>query len=197
MLGPCAPCHARPAGLGADGPQRHGCDTLNNAIATIDGGAAGQTFTVNIQNNITLTAATTLNAINTASTVVINGGNTTLDGGEVQRGFFVFAGTVSINNLTIQNTLAKGGSGGSGGGGGGAGLGGALFVASGAHVTVSNVGLTGATATGGTGGGDAVNSGEGGGGGGLGGNGAGATGGAAGGGGGVGLGATGGAGAPG
>ena len=83
--------------------------SLNNAIATIDGGAAGQTFTVNIQNNITLTAATTLNAINTANTVVINGGNTTLDGGEVQRGFFVFAGTVSINNLTIQNTLARGG----------------------------------------------------------------------------------------
>jgi fibronectin-binding autotransporter adhesin len=170
--------------------------SLNNAIATIDAGAAGQTFTVNIQNNVSLTAATTLNAINKASTVVINGGNTTLNGGGVQRGLFVFAGSVTINNFAIQNTLAQGGSGGPGGGGGGAGLGGALFVASGAHVTVSNVGLTAATATGGTGGSDVVNSPAGGGGGGLGGNGAGVTSGtAAGGGGGVGLGATGGAGA--
>src|SRR4029077_16892023 len=112
--------------------------SLNNAIATIDAGAAGQTFTVNIQNNVSLPAATTLNAINTASTVVINGGNTTLNGGGVQRGLFVFSGSVTINNFAIQNPLAQGGSGGPGGGGGGAGLGGALFVASGAHVTVSN-----------------------------------------------------------
>ena len=60
----------------------------------------------------------------------------------MQRGFFVFSGNVAINNLTIQNTQALGGTDSSGqGGGGGAGLGGALFVASGGNVTVSNVTL--------------------------------------------------------
>ena len=40
-----------------------------------------------------------------------------LDGGNVQRGFFVYQGTVAINDLTIQNTVAQGGTGGAGGGG--------------------------------------------------------------------------------
>ncbi|HKF63876.1 MAG TPA: hypothetical protein VKB42_21060, partial [Dongiaceae bacterium] len=125
---------------------------LVNALTTIDN--APGTYTVNITANITLSAGTTLPGITgSANNVTINGGGFTLNGGSVQRGFFVYQGTVAINNLTIQNTTATGGTGGANaGGGGGAGLGGALFVASGASVTVSNVVLSNNNATGGTGG---------------------------------------------
>jgi hypothetical protein len=66
---------------------------LVNALTTIDN--APGTYTVNITANITLTAGTTLPAITgSANDVTINGGGFTLDGGSVQRGFFVYQGTV-------------------------------------------------------------------------------------------------------
>ena len=74
-----------------------------------------------------------------------------------------YSGVVSVSDLTIQNARAKGGGGGPGGGGG-AGLGGALFVATGAKVTVSNVQLSTNTAAGGNGGGSGFFGGGGGGG---------------------------------
>jgi hypothetical protein len=112
---------------------------LVSALTTIDNTPG--TYTINITANIVLGTGTTLPAITgSANNVTINGGGFTLDGGSVQRGFFVYQGTVAINNLTIQNTTATGGTGGAiGGGGGGAGLGGALFVANTATVSVSNV----------------------------------------------------------
>ena len=103
--------------------------------------------------------------------VAFDGGNFTLSGNNQYRGLYVESGTVVINDLTIANAKAQGGNGGDGrsgrfaggginghgaggaGGGGGAGLGGALFVASGANVTVSNVNLQGNSARGGNGGG--------------------------------------------
>jgi Passenger-associated-transport-repeat len=156
-------------------------------------------YQINITQNITLTASTTVPAISTTSNVIINGGNKTLDGGGVQRGFFFYSGTASINDLIITNVKALGGAGGTGfGGGGGLGAGAALFVANGANVTVSNVNLRNSNATGGNGGNFGGASGNGGGGGGLAGNGgAGLSVGVAannGGGGGVGLGANGGSG---
>ena len=171
----CASAHAQTVINVTDGA------SLSAAIAQADSNASAS-YVINIQNNITLSAATTntLNAFNTTSNVTVNGGGFTLDGGGVQRGFFVYAGTVAINNLTIQNTQALGGNGGattaSGSGGGGLGAGGALFVASGGNVTVSNVALNGNNATGGTGAAGAAglsgsSSSGGGGGGGLGGNG--------------------------
>lgn len=70
------------------------------------------------------------------------------------RPFFVDTGTVSIKSLTIQNGTAQGGNGGSGyaGGGGGLGAGGAIFVNSGAAVTVQGVAFASNTARGGNGG---------------------------------------------
>jgi hypothetical protein len=167
-----------------DGP------SLSAAIAQVDGNASAS-YVINFQNSITLSnaASNTLNAFNTTSNVTVNGNGFTLDGGSVQRGFFVFSGTVAIENLTVQNTQALGGSGGGAGGpvgGGGGGLGGALFVASSGIVTISNVTLLSNNASGGSGG-SSSGIGTVGGGGGLGG-----TGGTAGGG-GVGLGANGGA----
>ena len=175
--------------------------TVNNssdlvtAITTIDNDPT-HSYVINIGSSITLTnsAADTLPAINTTSSVTINGGTNVLDGGSAQRGFFVYSGNVTINNLTIQNTLAAGGNGGAGiqigailGGGGGLGAGGAIFVAAGGNVTVNNVALLTSQANGGNAGGLG---GGGGSGGGLGGNGAAGNGG----GGGIGLGADGGAG---
>jgi uncharacterized protein with beta-barrel porin domain len=173
-----------------DGP------SLSAAIAQVDGNASAS-YVINFQSNITLSnaASNTLKAFNTTSNVTVNGNGFTLDGGSVQRGFFVYSGTVAIENLTVQNTQALGGSGGSAGaafvGGGGGGLGGALFVASSGIVTISNVTLLSNNASGGSGSGGGGGLGGGSGGGGLGG-----TGGAAGGG-GVGLGANGGGGAQG
>jgi autotransporter-associated beta strand protein len=155
---------------------------LSAAIAEVDNNPSAS-YVINFQSNITLTSAAdnTLPAFNTTSNVTVAGNGNTLDGGNVQRGFLVYSGTVAISDLTIQNAQALGGTGG-GGAGGGAGLGGALFVAASGNVTVSNVTLSGNNATGGAGG----STGGGGGGGGLGGNGGS-------GGGGVGLGAAGGA----
>ncbi|HEY3043610.1 MAG TPA: autotransporter domain-containing protein [Vicinamibacterales bacterium] len=114
--------------------------------------------------------------------ITINGGGFSLSGNDQYRGLFVAAfapGTaapqgvsVTIQNITIQNTRAAGGDGGTGarGGGGGAGLGGALFVANQASVTINNVNFVSNTAAGGAGGAGGAGV-SGGGGGGLGGNG--------------------------
>jgi autotransporter-associated beta strand protein len=133
--------------------------------------------------------------------VTIDGNGFTLSGGGQYRGLFVGAPAggvldpvaVTIRNLTIRDTLARGGDGGAGdtGGGGGAGLGGAIFVAENATVTVSNVSVQSSAARGGAGGGVSAGATSGGGGGGLGGNGGTATT-AGGGGGGIGRGADGG-----
>src|SRR5690606_23629161 len=53
-------------------------------------------------------------------------GRITIDGAGSYRGLFVYSGEVRVENLFIENAMAKGGDGGSGGalgGGGGAGLG--------------------------------------------------------------------------
>lgn len=70
------------------------------------------------------------------------------------RGLTVYDGQVLIANLTIANTIARGGSGGLGGGGGGGGMGagGALFIRTGAAVTLSNVILSDNRSLGGPGG---------------------------------------------
>jgi hypothetical protein len=128
--------------------------SLSAAINTVDTVPSASGYIIKFQNNITLTSAAsnTLTAFNTTSNVTVNGNGFTLNGGGVQRGFFVYSGNVAISNIAITKTLAQGGAGGSGGaGGGGAGLGGALFVASGGSVTVSNVSLTSNAAIGGAG----------------------------------------------
>src|SRR5262249_31324683 len=102
--------------------------TLNGVIRSIDVGgsnaATATDYTITLSQNLTLTDGDLL-ALNLPSgaSVTINGGNFVLDGNKDQRGLFVYAGTVDINDLTIKDMVAQGGS----GGGGGAGLGGGLF----------------------------------------------------------------------
>ena len=112
---------------------------LANAINNASNGD-----TINIAPNITLSA----DLPNISKSVILNGAGFSLDGANRYRGLIlgdtentVNFPTIAINNLTIANTIAKGGDGGPGGpdagGGGGTGLGGALLVMNGANVTAT------------------------------------------------------------
>ncbi|WP_422001589.1 autotransporter domain-containing protein [Reyranella sp.] len=166
-----------------------GAGSLRQAI--INSNAAGGANTIVINSGVGTITLTSGDLPSIANNATIVGNNNTLSGGGAFRGLFVgaFSGTtqtavtVSISDLAISNTQARGGNGATGGGGG-AGLGGALFVAAQANVTVSNVTLSGNAAVGGNGNAGGAS----GGGGGMGGNGTGGGGG----GGGLGSGANGG-----
>lgn len=121
-----------------------------------------------------------LNLLNARTdTITIDGANTAgsgsgtkivVDGNNLYNGFFARQGTVNIQNITIKQGLAIGGTGGPGGGGA-MGAGGAIFSDS-ATISLSNVWIDTCKAQGGNGGPDA-GSGLGGGGGMLGGTGGG------------------------
>lgn len=137
--------------------------SLSTAIDAADAATSGD-IVINLASNIVETAA--LEAINLQPgvTLTINGQGHTLSGGNSFRGLFAYAGTITIQNLTISAALAQGGRGGSEGAGGGAGLGGGLFVAgtnpgltSGANVTLDNVTFTANRAVGGVGSGGGGN----------------------------------------
>jgi hypothetical protein len=143
---------------------------LDLAIRQVDlasqapGGAGA--YTIDVSGFIALDDATTglpsltsaqvpnntnLEAINLgagSSLTIAGASGATLDGTGTYAGLFVYQGTVSIENLTIFDTVAKGGA----GVGGGAGLGGGLFVGSGASVSLDDVTFLGDAATGGKGG---------------------------------------------
>jgi hypothetical protein len=132
------------------------------------------TFTFELTGGATTLDITQIDAINldSGSSLTLVGNGDAIDGQSTQRGLFVYAGTVTVEDLTIANMRAQGGAGAAGGGGGGAGLGGGLFVASGAIVTLLDVDFSNDSAVGGKGGGSGpLGSNAGGGGGGLGGDG--------------------------
>ncbi len=166
-----------------------GAGSLRQAI--ISSNSAGGTNNIIINSGVGTITLTSADLPTVANNATIVGNNNTLSGGNTFRGLFIggFSGTtqtavsVSVSDLTIANARAQGGNGASGGGAG-AGLGGALFVANQATLTVSNVTLSSNSAVGGNGGAGS----SGGGGGGMGGNGGSTVGG----GGGLGVGANGG-----
>ena len=160
---------------------------LNTAISEV-GQAASGSFVIDLAKgaSIDLTSAINAIALNAGVQLTINGNGATLDGADAsghsfgQRGLFVYGGAVTINDLTIANTVARGGGGGTGSpaaaaGGGGAGLGGGLFVGNSdtvvGVVSLSGVDFVDNAAIGGNGGKTIDMGGGGGGGGGLGGNG--------------------------
>jgi collagen type I/II/III/V/XI/XXIV/XXVII alpha len=125
---------------------------LNSAIVTLDAGLPPGAYTIDITANLTeTTAGIDAILIGAGVTLSIVGNGHTLNGGGADGGLAVIGGKVSIADLTIEDTLAKGGAG-SNDGGGGAGLGGGLFVGPTASVTLSNVAFTGDAAQGGAGG---------------------------------------------
>jgi autotransporter-associated beta strand protein len=125
---------------------------LEQDITTVDAGSASSSYVIALDANISLT--TDLSVLDSASNVTIQGNGYTLDGGGITRGFFVLSGSVNIDNLTVQNTVAQGGAGGESdaAGGGGAGLGGGLFVGGSANVALDGVNFRNTSAVGGAGG---------------------------------------------
>jgi hypothetical protein len=175
---------------------------LNALITAADSQTTAGTLTINISGSIALntlpavangetlawsgnhatptavTAVPDIAAVNLhsgVSLVIVGTDNAVLDGGNTVRGLFAYAGNLTVDNLTIQNTVAQGGAGGNSAfaGGGGAGLGGGLFVAARANVTLNSVSFSANKAFGGAGGDNTGGAPSGGwaGGGGLGGNG--------------------------
>ena len=101
--------------------------------------------TVTLQGNLPLiTQNTTINS---------GGVQVTINGGGTSRAFMVTGGTVSLNNLLVEDTKAQGGAGGAGadGGGGGLGAGGGLFIGAAGVVTLSDVNFQNTSAAGGSG----------------------------------------------
>ena len=129
-----------------------GSDLLS-AINAIDGNPT-TSYVITINGSVSLSGQILL-PISTKGSVTFNGGGAgaTLDFGGTANGFQIFTGTVAFNALTIQNALTRGGGGGTPGGGAAAGMGGAIFVANGANLTLGNVTFRGNTAAGGAGGG--------------------------------------------
>lgn len=136
---------------------------LNSAIQTVNDSESGDS-TVNITGNITTTGL--LRPLNVDGTfmyqdltISVLGNGHTLTTSGTHPLFFVggnldgsAAHTVTISNLTLTNGKAKGGNGGSAsGGGGGAGMGGALFIANGASVSLDTVTFGSCSAIGGQG----------------------------------------------
>src|SRR5262245_36515690 len=113
--------------------------------------AAGNGDTITFTADITLAA----DLPTPQASITFVGNGRTLSGNNQFRGLFIGAFTgssqtavnITVQDLTITNARAQGGT----GGGGGAGLGGAIFVASNATLTVSNVTLTGNSAVAGAG----------------------------------------------
>lgn len=99
-----------------------------------------------------MTLTTSLPAITASYT--IDGAGITIDGADSYQAFQVASGNVSINQITIQNAISKGGNGGEGysGGGGAVGGGGALYIHGDTSVTLTASSLLNNSAQGGNGG---------------------------------------------
>src|SRR6516164_6762363 len=135
---------------------------LRNAIFQLSddfarNGLAAGNYVVDIKHNIRLTESLPMIRGDAVHTITINGLGHTIDANNSGRAFFVESGKVTIDHVTIAHALAQGGTGGEakdmngGGGGGGLGAGAALFVDSGATVTVTGVHVVDATGNGGNG----------------------------------------------
>lgn len=145
-----------------------GGGSLRQAITDLNGAGGGAHSIVFTANLGSIDLASHLPMITgTGQTVTIDGAGNAVNGGNSSRLFFVAAGNVSIQDITLRNGFAEGGQGGdgSGGGGGGAGAGGALFVNDGATVSITGVTFDGNQAAGGDGGNSNSSPGAGGGGG--------------------------------
>lgn len=156
-----------------------GGGSLRDCITAING-------SVDATNNITFSAGMATATISLAShlppiqnNVTIDGSGKaglTIDGNSAYSIFFVYSGTVTISNMTLDSGASVGGNGGTGtsngasgfGGGGGLGAGGAVFVNASSNVTLEDVLVSNCLAQGGNGGANGSGDGyEGGGGGGM------------------------------
>ena len=93
---------------------------LSSDIGTFDAQSHTQAVsgTIEITGNITLAAELAAISLAAGSSLTIIGTGHTITGGSATGGFQVLTGTVSIDDLLIQDATARGGNGVSGGGGG-------------------------------------------------------------------------------
>src|SRR6516162_9308230 len=79
-------------------------------------GGTGTQYLITIAAGATLTESADISAINLAGndtlTIDSQGQGASLDGASLYRGLFVYSGNVTIENLTIEKCVAKGGAGG-------------------------------------------------------------------------------------
>jgi large repetitive protein len=112
-------------------------------------------YVINLTGDVLLTGGLPAVHLAAGDTLTINGAGHSIDGGNTYTGLYLQSGTVAISNLTIKDTVERGGGGGlgyyGGGGGGGLGAGGGLFVGSAAFATIDNVTVTHDAAIGGGG----------------------------------------------
>ena len=125
--------------------------SLRSQVAT-----CGKGGTITFASGLTRVVVSQEHDIQFTQNLTIDGGSgVTIDANHLSRIFFMFGGTVTLKNLTLQNGSAKGGNGGNSesgaGGGGAAGMGGAMFV-DGGTLTIGNVIFTNNQALGGVGG---------------------------------------------
>ena len=136
-----------------------GSEIALNALIRAFPMVAPGNYTIDLTGNIDLTTGLSAIDLPTDASLTIEGNGHTIDGNGDQSAFFVNSGSLTLDDLMIENAVAQGGDGGAGGG---AGLGGGLFLGSGASATLIGVRFSSDLARGGSGG-----SGTGGGGGGL------------------------------
>ncbi len=163
-----------PTTQGSPGDLRYVLNQINIDTA-VTSGTINLTFNLSTPTISYTNLLPILNLTNT-NTLLVDGSNTAgtgqivLDGGSFAPGLLVRQGNVTLENMTIQNTLAQGGTG-IIHGGGGLGAGAGLFIYNG-DVSLSNITLINNAAIGGDGTFDDENPvAHGGGGGGMGGNG--------------------------
>jgi len=77
-------------------------------------GGNGANYVITLAAGRTLTEAANIDAVNlkAGGALTIDGQGAVLDGADVYCGLFVYAGAVTVENLTIQNAAAVGGAGG-------------------------------------------------------------------------------------
>lgn len=140
---------AQAATLTVTSTANSGAGTLRQAIAdAVDGDTISFSLTtpatITLTSQIEITKEVTLNGPGTA--------NLTISGGGTTRIFYVSAGKLRLNNLTIANGKIQGSNAAGQTPGTVSGLGGAVYIASGAGVTATNVVFNNNQASGGNGG---------------------------------------------
>ena len=128
--------------------------TLSNAILQANGNSEADTIvlqtgvTVNGVMTRLIDSDITLTGDDPSTPAIVE--TQTISGGSTYRPLFIRSGTVTLQDLTITNSVATGGAGGRNRGGGGAGLGGGLFIYNG-NVAIKRVNFTNNQAIGGSG----------------------------------------------
>lgn len=151
-----------PGNIGEAGDLRFCLNTMNQQL---NSGPGDYAIVFDMPMTIQLNGILPIinNSSNSVNITIGNAGSTptvTIDGQGTYPGFFTPMGNVTIQNITFQNLVARGGQGGSGisGGGGGMGAGGAIYApqnflnGSNPAITLMNVSINSCSAVGGNGG---------------------------------------------